>query len=268
MIVASTCLILAAGFATLSAQPALEFRTMGPLETRTVTGAPYSATAVTTFTQTLADGTHITRTIQAQLARDSAGRTRREENISAIGPWSTGANEQRIVTISDPVAQARYVLHPDQKVAVKASTPGEGLGALIETKKRQAMEEAGRVKVSTSETFGFASKEGAVMVFSGIDKKAQVEDLGDQVIEGLRAHGRREKRTFAVGEIGNDRPIETVSETWFSDELQTVVLSKRTDPRVGDNEYRLTNVLRAEPSPSLFEVPAGFIMKDEGRRRD
>jgi hypothetical protein len=88
------------------------------------------------------------------------------------------------------------------------------------------------------------------------------------MIEGVRAHGRREKRTLAIGEIGNDRPIEVSSETWFSDDLQTIVLSKRTDPRMGDSEYRLTNISRTEPAASLFEIPAGYTMRDEGKRRE
>jgi hypothetical protein len=58
------------------------------------------------------------------------------------------------------------------------------------------------------------------------------------------------------------------SETWFSDDLQTIVLRKRTDPRVSDNEYRLTNISRTDPAASLFEVPAGYTMKEEGKRRE
>jgi hypothetical protein len=287
-----TGLILAAiGSVTLWAQPSqFEYRTIGPLETKTVTGAPYTATAITTFTQTLADGTHITRTIQAQLARDSEGRTRREETISAVGPWTAGGSEQRMVNINDPVAQTHYVLRPDQQVVVKAPAPfiemsgmpgvpmGAGTvgvtvaagtaGVAVDGQARKVMEMA-RTKVATlADNFVYSANESGVMVFSGADKKAQVEDLGDRVIEGVRAHGRQEKRTFAAGEIGNDRPIEVSSETWFSDELQTVVLSKRSDPRVGDNEYRLTNISRAEPAHSLFEVPAGFTVKDVGKRHE
>ena len=115
-----------------------------------------------------------------------------------------------------------------------------------------------------------------MVMIGGSEGKSQMEDLGEQMIEGVRAHGTREKRTIAVGEIGNDRPIEVSSETWYSDELQTIVLSKRSDPRVGDSEYRLTNISRVEPAASLFEVPAGytvkegpgFTIKDERRARE
>ena len=55
-----------------------------------VKGAPYAAEAVTETTQTLADGNRITRKSSANVYRDSAGRTRREETISALGPWAAG----------------------------------------------------------------------------------------------------------------------------------------------------------------------------------
>jgi hypothetical protein len=250
------------------------YSTFGPMDTKTVTGAPYSATAITTSTQTLSDGTHITRTIQAQVARDSEGRTRREESITGVGPWSTGGSEQHLVSISDPVTQAHYVLRPDQQVAMKGPAPSTVAMATPGIKLLQPAEKA-LVKASTAPDNvmwmakeGTLSVAGTVMVIGGSEKNAQVEELGDQMIEGVRAHGRREKRTIAVGEIGNDRPIDVSSETWFSDELQTIVLSKRSDPRMGDSEYRLTNISRNEPAASLFEVPAGYTVKDESKRRE
>ncbi len=50
---------------------------------KVVQGAPYSAQAVTQFTQTLANGDHIQRTTTASMARDSQGRTRMDRSISA-----------------------------------------------------------------------------------------------------------------------------------------------------------------------------------------
>jgi uncharacterized membrane protein (UPF0136 family) len=54
-----------------------------PLELhgQAVAGAPYSAEEISSMVQTLADGTHITRTIPTRkLYRDSAGRTRTERS--------------------------------------------------------------------------------------------------------------------------------------------------------------------------------------------
>jgi hypothetical protein len=43
-----------------------------------------------------------------------------------------------------------------------------------------------------------------------------------------------------------------------------VVLSKRNDPRFGETVYRLSDIKRAEPDPSLFQVPSGFSMQGPG----
>ena len=39
-------------------------------------------------------------------------------------------------------------------------------------------------------------------------------------------------------------------------------MSKQTDPRFGETVYRLTNVSRSEPSPSMFSVPADYKVSD------
>ena len=88
------------------------------------------------------------------------------------------------------------------------------------------------------------------------------EDLGTQMVEGVQATGTRTVMTIAAGEIGNERPIEVVSERWFSPELQVVVMTKNSDPRVGETIYRLTNISRAEPPHSLFEVPADYTVDE------
>ncbi|MGH9908804.1 MAG: hypothetical protein ACRD8U_24865, partial [Pyrinomonadaceae bacterium] len=75
-----------------------------------VKGAPYSAQAVTEHTQVLADGNRINRKTSAMIYRDSEGRTRREEKLTAIGPYAT-ADERQTILISDPVAGMSIVLH-------------------------------------------------------------------------------------------------------------------------------------------------------------
>jgi hypothetical protein len=86
------------------------------------------------------------------------------------------------------------------------------------------------------------------------------------MLEGVRAQGTRETRSIAAGKIGNERPIEIVSETWYSPDLQMVVESRHSDPRVGETIYRLTNIALAEPDPSLFQVPAGYTVQQQDDR--
>lgn len=92
--------------------------------------------------------------------------------------------------------------------------------------------------------------------------KGDVEELGSQTLEGVLVTGLRTTHTIPAGQIGNEKPITTVTEVWSSPELKTVVYSKRTDPRMGEQTFRLTNIVRAEPNRSLFAVPADFKVVD------
>lgn len=93
--------------------------------------------------------------------------------------------------------------------------------------------------------------------------KPVTESLGKQMIEGVEAEGTRSTVTFPAGAMGNERPINIVSERWYSPELQTVVMTKHSDPRFGETSYRLTNINRNEPARMLFEVPSDYTLKAE-----
>jgi hypothetical protein len=77
-------------------------------------GAPYSGVGTTEVVTTLADGNRITRTNTMKYYRDSAGRTRTEYQLAAIGPF-VPEEALSIVTITDPVSKQHYVLHPGMK---------------------------------------------------------------------------------------------------------------------------------------------------------
>ena len=53
------------------------------------------------------------------------------------------------------------------------------------------------------------------------------------------------------------------SETWYSQELRMMVLSKSTSARSGDNITRLANISRAEPNPGLFQSPPDYTVVDD-----
>jgi hypothetical protein len=89
------------------------------------------------------------------------------------------------------------------------------------------------------------------------------ESLGKRTIEGVEAEGTRTTFTIPAGQIGNERPIEIVSEQWYSPELQTMVMTRRSDPRMGETTYKLTRIDRTEPMRSLFEVPPDYTVKEE-----
>jgi len=45
-------------------------------------------------------------------------------------------------------------------------------------------------------------------------------------------------------------------------ELQVLVLTRTSDPRTGETTYRLMNISLGEPSPSLFDVPADYTVRE------
>jgi hypothetical protein len=89
----------------------------------------------------------------------------------------------------------------------------------------------------------------------------ETTDLGEQVLEGVLAHGARETHTIPAGAIGNERPIEIVAEEWYSKDIEAIVSRRTYDPRFGETTYRLANVVREEPSPDLFVVPQGYDLR-------
>jgi hypothetical protein len=93
-------------------------------------------------------------------------------------------------------------------------------------------------------------------------KNSTREPLGKQMIEGVNAEGVRESSTIDVGAIGNDRPIQVSNESWYSAELQMNIMTKHSDPRTGDESFRLTNINRSEPAAYLFQAPAGYQINE------
>lgn len=251
---------------------------------KTVKGAPYSAEAVTESIQTLSDGNRIINRTTSSLYRDSEGRTRREQSLKGLGIFG-GAGEEptQTIFISDPVAGVTYSLDSKSHTAHKglpftfefAGKPGETIeGRTFEFKVAPGTAPAagGNVMMTAPlpapgpgvrvahaaegvSTFVFKSK-------SANSNDVKEEQLGKQNIEGVEAEGTRTTITIPAGEIGNERAIEIVSERWYSPELQLVVMTRHSDPRFGETTYKLTNINRTEQAKSLFEVPAGYTIKE------
>ncbi len=240
-----------------------------------VTGKPYSAESITETTQILADGNRIVHTNRARVYRDSAGRSRREQTLTGVGPWSAANGDPvTIVSIDDPVARTSYVLEQGTRTARQVrqyrladggAVPGAGPNFVIAERAAPPPplpEPAPTVTMRRLErgvTVGFPpSTVSSVRVSPSADVETRTEELGEQVIEGVLARGVRETRTIPAGAIGNERPIEVVTEQWYSDELEALMVRRTSDPRFGETVYRLVGVVQGEPSPELFEVPEDY----------
>lgn len=210
---------------------------------RVVKGAPFSADIVTESTQSLPDGNRIKRSSTVHYYRDSDGRTRREQALQNLNGLAPNSALPQVAFISDPVNSTAYALDLAKRTANKTSWhPGAG----------RMMQE---------------SSDGSPrpMMRSRGNQNIKTESLGRQTVEGVQADGTRTTLTIAAGEVGNEQPIQVVTESWYSPELQTTVLRKRSDPRSGDSVTRYTNISRAEPSRVLFEPPADFKLVEMHR---
>ena len=98
--------------------------------------------------------------------------------------------------------------------------------------------------------------------FLAAPNPVRTENLGEQIILGFRARGTRVITTLPAGQIGNDRPINIVSEQWFSPELELVMRSTHHDPWAGEFTTTVTRVSRGDQPASLFEVPIPYKIID------
>jgi hypothetical protein len=262
---------------------------------KVVKGAPYSGEAITETIQTLSDGNRIVNRMTSSVYRDSEGRTRREQSLKGLGIFGAGEEPFQTIFINDPVAGVTFTLDSKSKTANK-SVPFtfefqkklDKAGAVVSAVEGQRFEfrvERGtaaagsmimtapvppppagakmphpdldqlRAEAGAAGTFVFRTKQGP-------NANEVKEQLGKQIIEGVEAEGTRTTVTIPAGEIGNERPIEIVSERWYSPELQLVVMTRHSDPRFGETSYKLTNINRTEPAKSLFEVPSDYTVKE------
>ena len=242
---------------------------------RVVKGAPYSAEAVTESVQALADGNRIVHKTTAQVYRDSEGRTRRDQAIGSIGPFAAAGDPPQTFFINDPVAHVNYILDPRSKVArkmvpmeFKFRRPDEKESAGAETPPPSRAAKEGEARTFVYETTtppppgGPDMPPGAGAEYHWSKAETKTEKLGARNVEGVKAEGTRITTTIPAGAIGNEQPIQIVNENWYSPELQVIVMTSHSDPRFGQTTYKLTNVLRAEPAATLFQVPSDYTVKE------
>ncbi|MFL6414656.1 MAG: hypothetical protein ACJ74Y_03170 [Bryobacteraceae bacterium] len=204
---------------------------------KVVTGAPYAADVSDQSVQTLGDGNTIQHSTNGHIARDSQGRTYSQETITG-GPL--GQQGPVVVTfINDPVAGYAYVLNANTKVATRRAIPKPPTGTPPAHEPRGPKDSA---NTTTS-------------------------DLGTQTIAGVSAQGKSVTHTIPAGAMGNAQPIISTSETWYCPDLQAIVLAKRNDARMGQSTYSLTNIQRAEPAASLFQIPSDYTIQDASAGR-
>lgn len=245
--------------------------------TAVVKNSPFSAEAVNESIQTLSDGNKITRSYTTRMYRDSEGRFRREGGSSAgsFGNVVTFGNAvpalglQDTVSIFDPVSNQRYIINPSDKTVRRMPTiagiaegavivNGQSLSHAVKTRiEADVAKQTSHVVVLPSVN-GTAAAGGTAITTTTGTWAGKGEPLGTRSFDGVEAEGTRTVTTIPAGSIGNERDIEIVYERWYSKDLQLIVYSRHSDPRFGEQIYRLTNINRSEPDRSLFTPPADY----------
>jgi hypothetical protein len=202
---------------------------------------PFSAQVSLETEQVLGDGTHLSRKTGGSLYRDSLGRLRQELRLSLPAPMPASAEIGTIVVISDPNTGAHWTLMPAAKMAMKMTMPAAG--------SRHKM----NANLNTEKNFG---------IFDGSGEGGRTEDLGAQNMEGLTATGSRFTHVIPAGQLGNDQPLQVVTERWYSSEMHMPVFLKRSDPMTGSKTLKVTDVRRVEPDAALFNIPADYAVRE------
>jgi hypothetical protein len=271
------------------------------LHAKQVKGAPYSAEVVTERQQNLADGNQIASKTTSLSYRDSAGRTRQEVHDAKGEMLTVAINDPvaGVVYMLNPRTKtgtkimtnvAANVGTPEaRKAAAEAARARleqlrkDGKLLIVEGRKiiiRQADEGGGDVKLQLAPGAGLrleadnvtTGPNGDMMVRLGPltgamadmkwAAKTTTKDLGTRDIEGIKAEGKLRSYEIPAGEVGNRNAITVSDESWYSPELQVTVMSKHSDPRAGENVYRLTAIKREEPAAALFAPPPDYTIRD------
>jgi hypothetical protein len=229
-------------------------------------GQPFSADVIEETDRFLSDGNHIHHENHGRVFRDSQGRTRNESEIAVFAP---GAKPFVHIMISDPVEGRFIMLNPEQKTATvnqfgKRNSASPGVGLPAQPANNSAKSNAPATGAVEPEVLLESLRNMRAASGTQAQGKLQIsrEDLGATEIEGYNVTGTRFTRTIPAGEMGNDQPMTTTNERWFSADLKMDLLTKSESPESGKHVHKLVNIRLGDPDPLLFQVPADYTVKE------
>lgn len=263
---------------------------------RPVKNLPFTAEVITEHVQNLADGNQVAHKTTGLTFRDSAGRTRqemrdakgevrnitihdvvsgatyilnpREKTATQIAPnkqLNAAAAEAARARIEALRKEGKLPEMKERREIIIRHSGEQGEDVKIEMNKAEGMKIEGRHNLLLAPGGGIQVQLGALAGAFGDGKwasKSTTKDLGTRDFDGLKAEGKVRSYEIPAGEVGNRNPIVVSNEFWYSPELQVTVMTKHSDPRTGDNIYRLGSIRREEPAAALFTVPSDYTVKD------
>lgn len=228
---------------------------MGGHRVEAIANAPFTAQFTESGTFTDRQGAQQQHSSTSIIFRDSLGRVREEVTLPARPPRPPAAGEtsatpaappaprgpRTIITIFDPVAHTITHLNPERQTAFVQAVPADFFSRM------QQHEEAAA---------------SGQLPHGGRDK-ATTTSLGSKMFAGLSATGEQTTMTFPAREGGTAHT--KTRQSWFSPEEKLVVSSMESGDR-GTHTDTLSSFSRAEPNPSLFQVPAGYTITNAPER--
>lgn len=202
------------------------------IEVLAIPGKPFSGKDSIEWTRTLDNGNTLTLHLEAVVARDSPGRIYRERH-TFVPENSHDQAPLYEIYLFDPLTRTQLLC------------AGKTYRCVLSDYKPR--------------TFFEATPEGT---YVNGTRTLTRQNLGSAVIDGVSVLGTRETVTISPGTLGNNQPLVSTREYWYSDELQTNLAVTRIDPGQGKQVIRLTDLSRSEPDPHLWDVPIGFTVRD------
>jgi hypothetical protein len=239
-----------------------------------VLDAPFSATASTVVLETKPDGTRVRRTATSRMYRDSKGRVRVDYELPAVPPGHP--------TLAAAPRQMAMLMFDDGRESDAPSFFAYSLDPATRTFRVIPALFAGLIFNAETQ---FAIPAGATAegvphfsMFMTADvhapNGATPESLGSARIAGVDANGWRVTHAWPFACRDCEGPGAQTEERWESPDLRVVVFARHLDdpdavariyPGKGaEIEYRLTNIVRAEPPAGLFDLPANYARRTSG----
>ena len=201
--------------------------------------APFSLVLTTEWARPMGGGGTFTLANRRRIMRDGTGRLY-EERWILVPKGSKIQSEMNVIQLADPAKHTLYNCFTRAKTCEL-----EGYRDLTATTYRPAIGVTGPLQ----------SGEGF----------HQHEDLGTASTAGVPTTGYRETTTINAGVLGNDQPMVTVREFWFSQQLGFSLQSMLDNPQTGKQTFTVVELTTSEPDPRFFELPEGYKVIDRRR---
>ena len=199
-------------------------------------GAPFSFVLATEWTRMQSNGGNFTLTNERHIARDSNGRIYQERWILA----PKGSNIKSTMDVFQ-------ITDPERHTWLNCITATKVCDLYM-------------YHLTTDEQFPPAIfPSGPLPDGNGFRDH---EDLGLGTVEGQETHGYRESTTVNPGKMGNDKPLITMREFWYSPHLAVNLISIVDTPESGKQVFRAKEISTAEPDPDVFNVPHEYKIVD------